>query len=187
MKALLPILSIAATIFSSCSSPLPPPQTVTNFKLEKFDGEWHEIARLPNSFEKDLVAAKAIYGIGTESPISIKNTGLKADGTVTEIQGSADVVGDGKLKVRFAPFPANLFTGDYWILWINKPYTEAVVGSPSRKFLWLLSKNPQTKAQDFTEALQLVKAQGFPVNKLIENPQRLEPEKRHLMFARKRR
>ena len=173
---LLVLLSILTGLLASCSSSHPPLQTVQNFQLERYDGEWHEIARLPNRFERGLIAAKATYGVGLDSPVSVRNRGLKENGETTEIEGSATVVSDGKLKVRFKPFPANLFAGDYWILWVNRPYTQAIVGTPSRKFLWLLSKDSTVTAADFTEPLQLMKAQGFQIEQLIENPKRLPPD-----------
>ncbi|MDB4791150.1 hypothetical protein OAG64_05850, partial [Akkermansiaceae bacterium] len=52
---------------------------------------------------------KATYGVGLEGPVRILNEGLKSNGEPTRITGSAKLVGDGKLEVRFHPFPANLF------------------------------------------------------------------------------
>ena len=170
------VLNALAALLVSCTHSHPPLQTVKNFNLNRYDGEWHEVARLPNRFEQGLVAAKATYGVGLDGPVSVRNVGLKEDGTLTNITGSASVVGDGKLKVRFDPFPANLFAGDYWVLWVNSSYTKAIVGSPNRNFLWLLSKDPGAIARDFTEPLEFIKAQGFEIEKIIENPQRLAPE-----------
>ena len=173
MKSLA--LLIAPLLLISCSRSLPPIQTVQNFDLNRFDGEWHEIARLPNRFEKDVVAAKATYGVGLEGPVRILNEGLKSNGKSTRITGSAKPVGDGKLEVRFDPFPANLFSGKYWILWIDESYNQAIVGAPDRKFLWLLLQDPGDMLPDFTEPLQMIKAQGFEIEKLFENPKRLAP------------
>lgn len=172
------IIALFMAVLASCSSSQPPLKTVQNLELDRYDGEWHEVARLPNRFEKGIVAAKATYGVGLQGPLSVRNQGLKANGELTSISGSATVVGEGKLKVRFDPFPANLFPGDYWILWINQSYTKAVVGSPNRKFLWLLSKDPAILASDFAEPLELIKAQGFAIDQLIENPKRLPPDPR---------
>jgi apolipoprotein D and lipocalin family protein len=177
------VLFIAPLLLSSCTKPLPPIQTVQNFDLNRYDGEWHEVARLPNRFEKNLVAAKATYGVGLEGPVRILNEGLKTNGEMTRITGSAKLVGEGKLEVRFDPFPANLFSGDYWILWINERYTRAIVGSPDRKFLWLLSKDPGDLLSDFTEPLQMIKAQGFETEKLFENPKRLAPNPRPALLV----
>jgi len=96
---------LALTAFSvflvSCSQSPPPLETVQDLDLNRYDGEWHEIARLPNRFEQGLVAAKATYGVGLNGPLSIRNEGLKANGQMSTITGSANVVGKGKLKVRF--------------------------------------------------------------------------------------
>jgi len=177
------VLCAPALFLAACSSSNPPLGTVENFQLNRYDGEWHEIARLPNRFEKDLVAAKAIYGVGLDGPVSVHNKGLKEDGETTSITGTANVVGDGKLEVRFNPFPANLFTGQYWVLWIDRAYSKAIVGSPDRKYLWLLARDPSVIVSDFTEPLQMIKAQGFQIENLIENPKRLPPEARIPMLV----
>jgi apolipoprotein D and lipocalin family protein len=178
------LLLLIAPLFSiSCSKSLPPLQTVRDLDLNRYDGEWHEVARLPNRFEQDLVAAKATYGVGLEGPVRILNEGLKSTGETTRITGSAKLVGKGKLEVRFDPFPANLFTGNYWVLWINESYERAIVGTPDRKYLWLLSKDPKDMLTDFTEPLQMVQAQGFEIEKLFENPKRLAPNTRTRLFV----
>ena len=173
MKVLVFLISLLFLV--SCSESLPPIQTVQNFDLNRYDGEWHELARLPNRFERNLIAAKATYGVGLERPVRILNEGLRSNGEATRITGTAKPVGDGKLEVRFDPFPANLFPGDYWILWIDENYERAIAGTPDRKYLWILSKDPADILSDFTEPLQMIKAQGFEVERLIENPKRLAP------------
>ena len=173
MKFLLPFLASLGLV--SCQSGVPP-KTVSNFQPARYVGEWHEIARLPNPFEKGLVAAKATYGLNQDGSLSVKNEGLKNDGRQTSITGRATPMGDiseGKLKVRFDKFPVSLFAGDYWILDLNSSYTRAIVGSPNRKTLWLLSKNPKDTPGDFTEAMNQVAAQGFDFSPLIKNPRRL--------------
>ena len=109
--------------------------------------------------------------------------GLKSNGEPTRITGSAKLVGDGKLEVRFHPFPANLFPSDYWILWIDEDYERAIVGTPDRKYLWILSKDPADILSDFTEPLQMIKAQGFEIEKLLENPKRLAPNSRPTLLV----
>ena len=181
MEILVFLISLLFLI--SCSESLPPIQTVQNFDLNSYDGEWHELARLPNRFERNLIAAKATYGVGLGGPVRILNEGLRSNGESTRIMGTAKPVGDGKLEVRFDPFPANLFPGDFWILWIDENYERAIVGTPDRKYLWILSKDPGDILSDFTEPLQMIKAQGFEVERLIENPKRLAPNSRPTLLV----
>lgn len=168
-------LLLLALIFPSCTpKPLDPP-TVTTLEKSRYAGQWHEIARLPNPFEKGLIAAKATYGLNPDGTFSVLNEGLKKDGTRTSITGTAtpaDPAQPGKLLVRFHPFPANLFAGDYWILHVNPTYTRALVGSPNRKYLWILDKNPHDKTP-YTPQISKATSLGYQAEKLIFNPQRI--------------
>jgi len=160
----------------SCASPQANPPTVPKLDAARYSGVWHEIARLPNPFEKDLVAAKAIYQARPDGTISVRNEGLKDDGTRTSINGTArpPEPGDpGKLLVRFDKFPANLFEGDYWILQIDPSYTRALVGSPDKKFLWLLSKNPTDGRGEFSAEIQTAQKLGYATGELYFNPKRI--------------
>lgn len=160
----------------SCARHRPEQPTVSQLDTTKYSGKWHEIARLPNTFEKDLVAAKATYQAKPDGTLSVHNEGLKDTGTLTSITGIARQPSPndpGKLKVRFDKFPANLFEGDYWILDTNSTYTQAVVGSPDKKFLWLLSKNPTDGREQFSAQIQRAQRLGYATNKLYFNPKRI--------------
>lgn len=175
------ILAIAQSLFVSCvgkrSGQFELP-TVKNFNAEKYAGQWHEVARLPNFFERGVVAAKATYGVLPDGKVSVFNEGLKENGKNTSIRGAATPVGntphgEAKLEVRFTRFPASLFAGDYWVLDLNDAHTRAIVGSPDRKFLWLLAKDPSATPKNFSKGVERMKANGFAMENLIANPKRL--------------
>ncbi len=171
----IPLL-LAALGFISCAPRKPGPPTVSSLDTKRYSGEWHEIARLPNTFEQSLVAAKATYGINPDGSISVENEGLKASGEATSITGTAKPVNasdPGKLIVRFDRFPANLFVGDYWILDVDQSYSRALVGSPDKKFLWLLSKNPTDSRKVFTRQISKAKELGYDTGALYFNPKRI--------------
>ncbi len=179
MKLLVPgiTLLILILVYSSCSPNATDPSTISKFDKSRYAGEWHEIARLPNQFEKHLVAAKATYGLNPDGTISVRNDGLKMNGETTSIQGTAKPAesGDpGKLLVRFDRFPANLFAGDYWVLDVDDGYTRALVGSPEKQFLWLLSKNPEDDRGDFAPMISKAASLGYPTEKLFFNPKRIK-------------
>jgi apolipoprotein D and lipocalin family protein len=177
MKAIsqLILVAVPAFLLVSCASTTKPPATVATLDKSQYIGEWHEIARLPNFFERGLVAARANYGLNDDGSISVHNEGLKSDGSRTSIKGTAkptDPPSPGRLLVRFDRFPANLFTGDYWVLHVNSDYTRALVGSPDRKFLWILDKQPFDKS-DYQPQIRKAKTLGYDVEKLYFNPQRI--------------
>ncbi len=153
-----------------------PLSTVQSFSPARYSGVWHEIGRLPNPFERNIIAARATYQLRQDGSISVLNEGIKADGKKNSITGRATPVGDvkeGKLKVRFDPFPASLFAGDYWVLFVDTSYQNAIVGSPNRKLLWLLSKNPKASLKTFQSPLEKLSKKGFPTEKIILNPKRI--------------
>jgi len=178
MKTIL-LLLITPFLFCACTfSPKEPLPTVKNFQPEKYAGEWHEIARLPNFFERNLVAAKATYRLRKDGEISVHNEGLKAGGERTSIRGAATPVRntpkeEAWLKVRFHRFPASLFTGDYLILDLDDAHTRAIVGSPNMKFLWLLAKDPESTPAGFSAGMKRIEDLGFDMSKLIINPDRI--------------
>lgn len=179
MKLILPALGFVAftLIFVSCSTKGEAPPTASKLDKKRYAGVWHEIARLPHRFEKGLVAATATYGVNEDGTISVRNDGRKADGATTSIIGTAKPAkegGDpGKLLVRFEGFPVSLFAGDYWILDIDPAYRHALVGSPNKKFLWLLSKDPTAGRADFERQIAKAKELGFDTSELYFNPQRI--------------
>lgn len=172
------LLLLCPLYLLSCSAPRPALPTVKNLEIARYAGKWHEIARLPNFFERGVVAASATYGVLPDGSISVFNEGLKANGERNSILGKATPTGttpqgEAKLKVRFNKFPASLFAGDYWILDLNDAHNQAVVGNPSRKMLWLLSKDPSSQPADFLQSTNRMKELGFPMADLIANPKRL--------------
>jgi apolipoprotein D and lipocalin family protein len=61
--------------------------------------------------------------------------------------------------------------GDYWILGLAGDYSWAVVGSPDREYLWILSRAPAMQAGPFEAALAAARANGFDVERLNRTAQ----------------
>ena len=178
MKPRFILISSFVTVFlSACAYKDNPPPTVRKIIPARYAGEWHEIARLPNTFERGLVAARATYSVNPDGSLKVVNEGLKANGKITSIEGSARFTNPqepGRLKVRFNRFPASLFEGDYWILDLNPQHTRALIGSPNRKMLWLLSKNPKDQKEDFKDFINHAEDLKFPSQSLYFNPKRIK-------------
>jgi apolipoprotein D and lipocalin family protein len=104
--------------------------------------------------------------------VRVVNTCRKdaADGAVKTAKGKAFVVdgsGNAKLRVQFF-WP---FRGDYWIIDLAPDYTFAVVGDPSRKYLWILSRTPQMDEALYREIVDRTAGKGFDVSKLVRTDQ----------------
>jgi apolipoprotein D and lipocalin family protein len=147
-----------------------PLKTVPSVDLPRYLGRWYEVARLPNRFEKkcdrDVTADYAMDG----KKIRVVNTCVKADGTITRSRGSAKIVDlatNAKLKVTFF-WP---FYGNYWILGLGPDYRWAVVGEPSRKYLWILSRTPSLSAEDWRLAEDVIREAGYSAGELMRTKQ----------------
>ena len=139
---------------------------VPHVDLEKYLGKWYEIAHLPFKFEDNCTDITATYSLSKDGNISVLNECLR-DGKLKQAKGKAKVVDKNtgaKLKVTFF-WP---FSADYWIIDLGKDYDFAVVGTPNRKYLWILSRSPQMDGKLFSQLIESVKSKGFDVTKLIE-------------------
>lgn len=139
-------LLFTACLFTTgctCLWPFAPLDVVQTVDVERYMGLWYEIARYPNFFQGPQCAATtAEYTLlenGTVRVVNRCREGL--DGPEQSIEGVArvvDPVTNAKLKVGFF----GPFEGDYWIIDLDEDYEWAVVGEPTRTFLWILSRTP---------------------------------------------
>lgn len=81
--------------------------------------------------------------------------------------------GNSKLKVSFLPKGLRWipFTkGHYWVLRVDPEYKLALVGGPSNKYLWILSREPQLDEATYQSYINTAKDYGYDVTKLIKLP-----------------
>lgn len=177
MKAIT--FAAVITLLSSCvfhqhGTELPPLQTVAQVDLNRYLGLWYEIGRYPNSFQKGCLDSTAMYTARPDGKIDVLNSCRDAqDGSLREAKGRAWVVDNttnARLKVSFF-WP---FRGDYWIIDLGREYEYAVVGTPDRKYLWILSRTPEMSTDILEKILQNVEKQSFVRdNILLQNKEHL--------------
>jgi apolipoprotein D and lipocalin family protein len=112
--------------------------------LARYLGVWYEIGRYENGFEQGLEGVTAEYRVRADGRIQVVNTGRKRSptGRVKVSEGWARVV-EGSDNAKFkVSFFGPLFFGDYWILDHAEDYAWSIVGEPSGRYLWLLSRKP---------------------------------------------
>jgi lipocalin len=152
----------------SCKAPQDLP-TVKFVDLKKYTGTWYEIARLPNRFEKGLTCISATYTLKENGEIKVLNQGHLLENTSEKSQATGkawipDSNYPGRLKVQFF-WP---FAGDYYIIHLDDDYQYVLVGSPNRKFLWVLSKTKQLEETIYSKLLKIAEEQGFEVSTIIK-------------------
>lgn len=173
-KSKLVLGALALMLFGCAhrSENQPPLQTVAHVDLNRYLGTWYEIASFPQWFQKGCTATTATYSLRPDGQIDVLNACRKnsLDGKRDEAHGRAKVVdkiSNAKLKVTFF-WP---FYGDYWVIDLGPDYEYAVVGHPSRDYLWILSRKPQMAPAVYEGILNRLKAQGYDLSRLQKTVQ----------------
>ena len=165
---------ITIMIFSSAQSQKLP-SVVPTVDLNRYKGLWYEIARLPNYFERKLKCASATYTLRDDGRITVLNKGnfITDPHKSTSSQGIAwvpDRKSPAKLKVQFF-WP---FSGNYWILELDKEYRFVLVGDPARKYLWILAMEKTMDELTYKMLLQKAIDNGYDVKSIIRVEQDCE-------------
>ena len=171
MRTLFLILILSLTVFAQGDKL----STVENVDLNRYQGKWYEIARFPNRFQKKCIGnTTATYTIKKPGIVEVVNVCKTKKGKMDRAVGKAKVVNsdtNAQLKVRFAPRWIGWLPfvwGDYWIIDLDeKDYSYAVVGDPSRKYLWILSRQPRIEEKVYSGIIERINEKGFDSSKLI--------------------
>lgn len=163
-----------AIIHKSASTPT----TVDSVDLKKYAGTWYEIGRLPMYFQRNCASdVTANYTEKTDgSGIIVTNKCVQKDGSGITSEGIAKPVDESgsKLKVTFLPswirwLPVG--RADYWVLARDADYKTALVGTPDKKYLWLLARSPNVTQETYAKYRQIAQQQGYDLKEFKLTPQ----------------
>ncbi len=166
-------LTLAAMLTAAASATGISNTPVASLDLQRYAAQWHEIAHLPMFFQRQCVDhITATYTANPDGTIAVRNVCRTkngemngADGVAKRVQGQP-----GALKVRFAPAALAWLPwvwADYWVIELDPGYEWAVVGGPSRKYLWVLSRVPSMDAKLFRQIRERARERGYPVDNLV--------------------
>jgi apolipoprotein D and lipocalin family protein len=165
------IVGLFALLFFSCATPkelrtdhIP---TVSSFDLNRYLGQWYEIARLPHKFEDGLDKVTATYTLQEDGEIQVINRGFRTeDDEWEEAEGKAWIPDPEKpalLRVSFFW----IFASDYKIINLDQEnYQYAMVTSSSKKYLWILSRTPRLEKDILQNLIDEATQLGFDIKQL---------------------
>lgn len=163
MKTLWVLL--LSLLFIGCSdkhyAPLP---TVQQVDLDRYLGTWYEIARYEHSFEKGCTDVSATYSLREDRKIKVENRCTK-NGKPDVAIGKAYATDETNSKLKVSFFGP--FYGNYWIVMLDDAYSYAVIGEPSREYLWILARKPQLDQTTLNGILEKLPTLGYDTSKLI--------------------
>ncbi|RZT36879.1 lipocalin family protein [Cupriavidus agavae] len=150
------------------------PQPAKTVDLQRYLGKWYEYARYENRFERGCEAVTAEYGLREDGLVSVRNTcgnGGEKGGGARVSEGRAKVVpdsGNAKLKVSFfGPF----YVGDYWVLDHADDYSWSIVGEPSGRYLWILTREARPDESVGLMLMERARALGYDTAMLRKTAQ----------------
>lgn len=175
---------VAPVVAQPVTSPAAPPplQSLPSLKVPPYLGTWYQVALFPNAFQKQCVSdTTATYRALSDGSVEVTNRCKLADGRWDEAVGMAVPTGrregedllPAQLKVSFLPAALRWLPvgwGAYWVIQLADNGRYAVVSEPSRKYLWVLSRQPQLSAADESAIRSRLLEQGFSLSAWQAHP-----------------
>ena len=159
---------IAATmltvVLAGCASaPKVDNSVVAAFDLNRYLGDWYEIARFDHRFERGIEETKATYSLREDGKVDVLNSGVKNGEPSTAKGVGKTTKTPGLLRVTFFwPFYA-----DYRVMAIDDAYTAALVGSGGADYLWILSRTSKLDPKMKESLLAEASRRGYDISKLL--------------------
>ena len=172
MKNFTLILMVLALTGCAALRSTEPLATVESVDLDRYMGEWYVIANIPYFGERGNVGGRAIYrprDDGRMDDIYLYHKG-DFDSPERQLEGVAWVVDEdtnARWKVRFY-WP---FTFDYYIVALDENYQWSLVGHPSRRYAWVMAREPRMDEDLYVRLLEKFDALGFDSDELKKVPQ----------------
>ena len=174
MKPAITVLLCLVCASCATNQSAPELQTATSVDLTRYQGTWYEIARLPAWFQKGCTQSKATYKLLESGDVAVRNECLTTTLKPKVAFGTASVVDkqtNAKLEVVFDNWFSRLFPfltkGKYWILYLDAEYQTVIVGTPDRKYLWIMARTPKLEGETYQELVRRAQALGFETDRLI--------------------
>ena len=155
-------LFFALTLAACSTAPPEGVRPVTSFDINRYLGQWYEIARLDHSFERGMSDVNATYQLQEDGSVKVINRGYDMQRQAwKEAIGRALFIGDpgtASLKVSFF----GPFYGGYHVIALDQQnYRWSLVAGPDRDYLWILARDKTLPAEVREQLLSQAKALGF--------------------------
>lgn len=158
------VLGVFLGLAAGCLRPEPPLDTVRDLDLDRYLGEWRSLYEFPAWFQKGCSCTTARYSRAADGTVAVVNACL-ADGRNRTARAVATPLEPGdpsRLTVRFN----FLAKGKYYILHVDPDYRHAVVGTPDREYLWVLSRDRSMSEETLAALREIARSRGFDVSRL---------------------
>jgi apolipoprotein D and lipocalin family protein len=153
--------ALSLGLLAGCEDePLP---VAEDLNLQRLQGKWFEIAKLPRATQADCTATTAEYSFKSKTELLVINecklgspNGPNHRAAARAVVTDPDVPAKLSLDFGFA-------YGDYWILEHGEDYEYVVIGHPTRNYFWVIAREPRLSEEVLSGIRERAKANGFPI------------------------
>jgi apolipoprotein D and lipocalin family protein len=151
------------------------PSVATDLDLERFQGSWYEIARIPRDHDRLCHDTTADYRLVAPGKLELWHRCRlsSATGSLSEFRAPA-TVDDPEVPAKLT-LDLGLYRGSYWVLEVGKDYEYALIGHPSLTMLWVLARAPSLPSETLRHVEDRASREGFSANALEMTPQSASP------------
>lgn len=180
LTRLIGIAAAATLVALGAASAGPPVRSVDSFQPDRYAGMWYELARIPNALQARCVGdVTATYRPLDDGALAVVQRCREAGDRFSVLVGRAmPLPGDpsgARMKLSFMPAWLRWLPSaqdHHWVVFVDREYHYAVVSDPERRSMHLLSRSPEADAGALAPILLRLKAQRYPVERLVATPQR---------------
>lgn len=164
-------------LLGGCASPSVDslaPRTAGHIDLKRYQGKWFELAHLPLNLEQGCAQSETHYNVRADGSLGVLNRCRTLDDRWSGTQGSAwrqAPERPDRFWIAFDKGLAHLMPSlarrEYWVLYVDERYQQAIVGSPDRRSLWILSRTPVLAVVERERLLAKARQQGYDTTRLV--------------------
>ncbi len=147
------------------------PNVASELELERFQGHWYEIARIPRDHDRLCHDTTADYQLVAPGRLELWHRChlSSAGGSLSEFRAPA-TVDDPQVPAKLT-LDLGLYRGSYWVLEVGEDYEYALIGHPSLTMLWVLSRSPSLPNETMGRLEDKSSREGFSTAALELTPQ----------------
>lgn len=179
---LLAALCLTAGIAQGQTAAPSTPVALPSLNVPAYMGTWYQVAWFPTRFQKQCVSdTSATYRQRDDGKLIVQNRCKTADGSFDDATGLArpagarlegDTLKPAQLEVSFLPSWLRWLPiwGNYWVLELADDGRYAVVGEPTREYLWVLARKPELSAADEAGIRERLTQRGYDLARWQRHP-----------------
>jgi len=161
---LLISLTLSMTSCSFLKGLLKPAET----GLKAYEGKWYVIAAVPTKMEEGLMCTTSVYKYNGDGTLTVTNSGRdRASGKVKSFTARAWLPDKNKPDT----FRVQLFltmTRDYKLVYMSQDNSCAILGSPSKRQMWILSRTPDPDNETYALLIRKAGDSGYNIWRLVK-------------------